>query len=304
MPLPIFVIGKHRSGTTWLGNLLCEHPLIAGIQHSEHFGIHESVYFTHIINRYGDLSQKVNFTEFVEVMGTSNYFRIAGATKEFLYSLYPSTYEDIFRSVMDQFAIRAGAKFWLEKSPVHTLKINEMAKYYPDAKFISITRNIEDTIASNLKMRDITGTSKKERMNARYNRIGRLVHEWTFYNKMIYRFNARSDKMMVITYEDLRSNTESILKIINSFIGVEYDERIINQSFKQNTSFKSKQDREKELSTSEIYFIKFVKVLYKLVPLELFIIRRKINIRRRRGNLPGWFFNLSPFFNESSTEKE
>ena len=36
MSRPVFVFGRPRSGITWLANQLCEHPLIAGIQHGRH----------------------------------------------------------------------------------------------------------------------------------------------------------------------------------------------------------------------------------------------------------------------------
>lgn len=45
MPLPVFVVGRNRSGTTWLANQLCEHPDIAGVQQERRHGIHESAYF-------------------------------------------------------------------------------------------------------------------------------------------------------------------------------------------------------------------------------------------------------------------
>ena len=31
MPTPLFILGKHRSGTTFLSNLLMDHPKIAAI---------------------------------------------------------------------------------------------------------------------------------------------------------------------------------------------------------------------------------------------------------------------------------
>jgi hypothetical protein len=109
MPTPIFVLGKHRSGTTWLANLLCQHPQIAGVQHARHHGIHESAFFSHVYGRYGDLAVWSRYAEFVEVVAASDYFRLAGATREFLYSLWPTSYEGVFRAVMDRFAAQRGA---------------------------------------------------------------------------------------------------------------------------------------------------------------------------------------------------
>lgn len=120
MSTPIFVLGKHRSGTTWLANQLCQHSHIVGVQHEAHGGIHESAYFSTVYGRYGDLITKSNFIELVEVLAASDYFRLAGATKEYLYSLWPTTYQDLFKQAMDDLADRKGASHWLEKTPPHT----------------------------------------------------------------------------------------------------------------------------------------------------------------------------------------
>ena len=40
--IPIFILGSARNGTTWLCNILCNHPEIVGAQHKVHWGIYES----------------------------------------------------------------------------------------------------------------------------------------------------------------------------------------------------------------------------------------------------------------------
>ena len=101
MPTPLFILGKGRSGTTWLANQMCEHSLVIGVQHESHYGIHESAFFTQVYDRYQDLTIKSNYVEFVEVMSACDYFQLAGITKEFLYSFWPTSYEKVFREAMD-----------------------------------------------------------------------------------------------------------------------------------------------------------------------------------------------------------
>jgi len=114
MPTPLFVLGKQRSGTTWLGNLLLDHPSIAGVAHAAHRGIHESAFFSHVDGRYGDLSVRQNFIEFASVMAESDYFRLAEVSFKDIMSLHPDDYAGVFRTVMYCFARRRGARYWIE----------------------------------------------------------------------------------------------------------------------------------------------------------------------------------------------
>jgi hypothetical protein len=68
MPTRIFILGLHRTGTTWLANQINEHSAVAPVQHPKHFGIHESDYFTYIYGHYGDLRHRTNYIGFVETM--------------------------------------------------------------------------------------------------------------------------------------------------------------------------------------------------------------------------------------------
>ena len=46
---PIFVLGRHRSGTTWVSNILASVPGIYSPSHPLHKGAHESAYFSLLI---------------------------------------------------------------------------------------------------------------------------------------------------------------------------------------------------------------------------------------------------------------
>lgn len=304
MITPIFVIGKHRSGTTWLANQLCEHPLITGIRHEKHFGIHESVYFSHIYGRYGDIRKKVNYAEFAEVISANDYFRIAGVKKEVLYSLWPASYEEVFRIIMDEYAMARGANFWVEKSPLHTLMVSELAHFYPDAKFISIIRRVDDVVASNLSLKTHKASDRCKNRELQYRRIKRIVSEWTFYNKMIKSFDDKSERMLMVSYEALRSDTCNVLRNICLFLEIEYDDMMLKQSFKPNTSFKKRTDRQGALSKSEKMMIFVLASIYGLIPLQFFISKHTIMKRfGKRGDLPTWFFRLSPFFEDPKYKK-
>jgi hypothetical protein len=300
LPIPIFVLGKHRSGTTWLANLLCAHPLIAGVQHERHFGIHESAYFSCLYNRYGDLTNRNNFIEFVEVISASDYFRLAGVTKDFLYSLYPTTYESFFRTVMDDYAIRQRSAYWVEKSPPHSLIVHQLAAFYPDAKFVYIVRDVAATVASTMALRASRNLGKIDNVTLRRSYIIRTTLSWTYYNKVLITFGRRSERALGVHYETLRSNQHDTLRLICDFLGLSFESKMCDLTFAPNTSFTSGADgarHSRSLSSSETRLLSFMQRLFDMVPLCVLSGFGKMKQRKEyRRPLPTWFFSMFPFF--------
>lgn len=278
MATPVFVIGKQRSGTTWLGNLIGGHPDIAGIQDTSHYGIRESRYFNLFYGRYGDLRKKPNFIEFVQVVTATDYFHLAGATKEFLYSLNSRKYEDILRLVMDRYADECSCNFWVEKTPTHALWIDKLAQFYPDAKFVAIKRNPEAVVASSLRR------GYHNSIRSRKFRIAQIVLDRTYLEKFINRFARQSsDRIIRLSYEDLVSNTQAELIRICEFLGIQYTPKMHDQSFVPNASFSTEEDRNKGLTSEEKWFVRQMVLLTKMVPLpainQIELLKRRVKGR-------------------------
>jgi len=296
MPIPIFVLGKHRSGTTWLANQLCEHSLVAGIRHEKHFGMLESAYFRCVYNRYGDLAVKNNFIAFVEVMSASDYFRLTGVTKEFLYSLWPTAYEDFLRAVMDNYAVRQGAAYWVEKSPSHSVMVDWLAEIYPDAKFISIFRDVEAVVASAIALRASREPEFADNAWLRQRGIIRTVLSWIYYNKTLKAFGPRSERMLTIRYETLRADPPNTLQGVCSFLDLPFEPHMCDQIYVPNTSFRNKTERSQALSDGEKRLVRFTQRLFDLIPLWALALMDRMRRRiKKRRSLPSWFFSLLPF---------
>lgn len=298
MAKPIFVLGKHRSGTTWLANQLCQHSQIAGITHERHEGIHESAYFTWIYNRYGDLDVLTNYMEFVQVMVASDYFQLADISEEFLYSLWPARYETVFRAVMDDYAARHNATHWIEKSPSHTFMAEKIAQYYPDAKFISIVRDVEAVVAS-MVARDFGSDGTKQ---ARRRFIIATVISWAFYNKSVLHFSHKTDRLLQISYETLRTDLTGTLQQVCTFLEIPYVPELCQEAFVPNTSYQ-KVSRGQILSDAEKRLIKFIQSAIMLLPPSVMKMAHHLTENDNERSLPPWFFKLHPFF-ENITQSE
>ena len=287
MATPLFITGKHRSGTTFLANLLLDHPQIAGVYYpgdSDIYrgGIFESCFFDIIDNRYGDISIFENYVEFASVVSKSEYFIQAGCSFEELISYYGADYPTVFRCVMDKFAEQKSAAYWIEKTPSHTLLAKTIKKYYPDAKFIGIIRSEVDTALSSLHL-------KKKQDKSRLIRLLTLLKVTTLkyvYDISMSKFKKKyPDDILVVEYSQLVTNKESVVVGICDFLGLERKD--LSTKFARNTAFKSASD--KRLYGYERFLICLVyKYFLKVVPCKLlFVLAKKQNSLTK---FPSWFF--------------
>ncbi|MCS3755668.1 sulfotransferase family protein [Salinibacter ruber] len=284
MPTPLFVVGKHRSGTTWLSNLLLDHPQIAGIQHEAHRGIHESAFFSHVEGRYGDLSVFSNYVEFASVVSRSDYFRLAGVSFDELMKLYPSTYAEVFRAVMDQYAEQRGVKYWIEKSPMHTHYMRQIVESYPDAQFVGIWRNPVDAAFSWLKcQKGIESPLQRLRELGRFTVNKYIADVWMKDMK-----KECPERVYIIQYESLVDRREEVLDDICQFLNVATSE--VRARYAANTSYSGKREEQRRPK----YEIKFVQWLYysglRVVPGTVFQVAKRF--AQKREPLPHWFFKI------------
>jgi len=286
MKTPLFVVGKHRSGTTWLSNLLLDHSQIAGVQHRGHHGIHESAFFSHVHGRYGDLSVFSNFAEFASVLSQSDYCRLMEVSFGDIVQLYPSTYAGVFRTIMDRFAEKHGAHYWIEKSPMHTSRIREIGKMYPDAQFVGILRNPVDAAFSWLK-RQAVGESVSRRLTE----LGRFTLNKCILDAHMWEMQKEWPKRVcIVRYEELIEDRDGVIESVCTFLGLPFAE--IRAQYAANTSY---EEDESERHRPR-YEKKFVKWLYRCgmctAPAKggRYL---KHALQERRTSLPDWFFKLS-----------
>jgi hypothetical protein len=293
---PLFVLGKQRSGTTWLANQLCEHPLVAGVRHEDHRGIHASHYLSTVRYRYGDLKNKANFIEFVEVMSASSTFRFMDVNKDFLYSLWPVSYEGLFRTVMELHAQKQGARYWLEKTNEHTPLVRDIAQKYPDAKFVGVVRNVEDVVQSTL--------GRYSTMEWKKAGIVKNVFSWTRFNKAMLDFANASDRIHIVRYEDLKGNTQATMMAICTFLDLEFDEVMLKQAYPSNTTFHGGRERQNILSSSDKRLVKWAARVSGYLPSTVLNWRNVYTRGSQKKALPEWFFSAHPLVQTNQAKSD
>ena len=280
-PIPVFVLGLQRSGTTWLANVLANHPSAVAVQAEDHFGIHESIFFSHFARAYGDLADDLNFRRFAAEFTTSDYYVLTGLPPDWLLSDRPRSYPEAFRDVMDEMARRrGGVKLWIEKSPTHTLLAEELAGAFPDARFVGIERSPEPVIASQLRL-----DGDEPRYPRRLLRLLSMCLTYSLNQRWLARFCRECDRCRSTSYEDLSANPAAETERICAFLGVPFTEDMLDLPWRRNTSFEGRQERSRSLNSLDRALVAVAVAGLRLVPLPLL---RSFHDRRKARHGIEW----------------
>lgn len=256
---PIFITGPDRSGTTLLYALLASHPNISMVRRTN--------FWRWFYNRYGDLHDKDNFERLLSKM--LRYKRIrplnpdGDRIRQEFWQGEPS-YGRVFALFQQHNAERLGKVRWGDKS-LHTEHyIEQVLAEFPSAKFIHMARDPRDRYAS-----------VRKRFGKDTPRLGAATGRWLS-SMSIAKQNMQKypDHYMIVRFEDLAANPESVSRKICDFIEEQYSPEMLTlegaskyRNSGGNSSFEQIQPGtistnpigryRKVLSASEIVFIQW-----------------------------------------------
>ena len=196
---------------------------------------------------------------------------------------------------MDELAEKQHADLWLEKTPSHTFHLNEISRYYGDAKFVIIRRNVLDQIRSFIKMNEVISGVKTAELGFLRKKVEILVRLFKYYahTKHLSHFSAKNpDKTWQIDYEDFAKRAEQVIRELCGFLNIDFEE-IMLEGYIRNTSFESEDDREAVLSAAEVKGIHILGRLMRLLPYRLY---RLVYLTKRvleGRKFPYWFFSYN-----------
>jgi hypothetical protein len=256
---PVFVIGKNRSGTKWLSNLIANHPYAACIQREGAGGILEDDIFSSIPDVFGSLSIEENYLAFLACYSQNNGFLLMGLDKKVLGARRARDYFEFNRYIMDKYAEKEGKRFWLQKSSVENFE--RLYRAYPDARFVVIEREIEANIRS---------TRGLQMLNQEpYSSILRETASCIWAHKTLNQYQTRKN-VFYVRFEQLRTDKAQVLQRVCSFLNIPYEEGLLSDRFEKNTSFKAGVEKDKILSRRELYLMRVFGTLLALIPYRLF----------------------------------
>lgn len=267
---PLFILGRHRSGTTWLSNVLAAHPEIYAQAHERHWGVHESAYFSHLV-RYCNHGRTTPDLRAIKCLFEgSDFFALSALNREHeIVGRGPAAY---FRSVMEEAAGGKNARYWLEKTPAHTLHARELAKAFPDARFVAIVRHYRPVVASNV--------------HAFGNPKSPAAWFWQSIVTAVYEKVIRSNRVWTIRYETLVGEHEPTIRAILDELGVA-SRSIPQTAFPRNTFYKEAAPVIVWWQAAAMVLGRWLIQPFPPALVEIVVVRLR---NATAGALPNWFF--------------
>lgn len=243
--LPMFfIVGRPRSGTTLLQQILDANPeVIIPL---------EARFITLLKARY---YKKTDWTdsdiiEFVDSLYKDLQFaKYWGVEKNKLLSLFQSlpkseiNYILLCKLVYLSYATiyeKANIRIIGDKKPLNSIFVPEIMELFPEAKFIHIVRDYRANILSIKQWFALQS-------------VFELAKAWELKNKFIDKFkNLNSSKFYTIRYEDLVDDSEKYAREISVFLGITYLPQMLEFHKKINEEFDKSKESAKEEDRMEL----------------------------------------------------
>lgn len=243
----LFIGGSGRCGSTWLLDVLLNHPKTIGIPAESRlfqflFSDLRRNFFDIIRNRsYFQIISKRILREYENSARTNQGISRFIERDDLLNVIKRNSYRKL--SKKESIKIFADAIFnncfmknkgnkddlFVEKTPGNIFYVNKILDMYPESKFIEIVRDGRDVLLSFEKR------TKKENWNQ--NEKKRRIKLWknSISKGLEFRSNKKySDRILLVKYEDLVNDKENQIKRIFDFVNLKYDNKLLNKIIKQS----------------------------------------------------------------------
>ena len=219
---PVFVVGMNGSGTSMLTECLGRHPALYAFPG-------ETRMIPHLIreqSRFGDLTVDDNFRALWEYINHSIPDFLIFNNHEPLalpddWETCPRNLAAVLDRIFRNFAAVRGKSRWCEKSPNHSEHIEALANLFPGAHFVHIIRDGRDCAAS---------TNRRQ-----YRNPDLAIYRWRLIVAEARRQGKRQgDRYFELKYEDLTEDPRSWMQSVCQFLGLAFDERVLQSAMPQS----------------------------------------------------------------------
>jgi hypothetical protein len=212
MPRLFFILGRGRSGTTWLARTLTQHPRIAVAP--------EGLFVLDLFDRYAPrpLSREARARFCADLRRERRMHgwhlqpqRVAArldALPEPLH--YAQACAEVYESYAADTLGRSGLAWIGDKNPLHALFGARLAELFPDARFVHLSRDHRDNVRS---FRSAAFD---------LDHPGALAYRWRRYNQEVLSLAERAPgRVLSLRFEDVLQRPQHELARICSFLELE-----------------------------------------------------------------------------------
>lgn len=209
-PPPFLIMGCPRSGTTLLSQLLDNHSRIAVFVESLYYPL-----FRADLHRYGDLRRTQNLRRLIdnfrEMVYVNGLYQVEPPSTDELEAAVPApTFEAVFATFLQLYALRQGKVRCGEKTARHHEYVAEIQAGLPDSPIVFAMRDPRDVV---LSIREMFGA--------------RLESGAAWWNHAFRSYQQVAGQAYVLRYEELVGNPRPTLERLSAFLGEEYDPRML-----------------------------------------------------------------------------
>lgn len=204
---PVFVVGLFRSGTSLLYSLLNQHPQIALMYECDVWD------FPRAFSKKRFSGEWLERQEFYN-QALSRHRLVLGNSLRGLENV--RTPDDLYRCHSQT----KGAAVWGEKSPVYSIRLEALARRYPQGSFILIWRDPVEIY------RSMKVAGKKSPFFRRPGMLNRLIHHQEKMIRESAQLERAGRRVLHIQYDKLVDNTEDVCRKICNFLQIDFEPRM------------------------------------------------------------------------------
>ena len=290
----IFIVGMARSGTTLLSEILNTHSKIVVSPETHYF----RKYWLN--DKQASLQKRVKLSE---IFLASDEFKQFGFSVEEINEIeceilegLKSGHTEILSNILTRHRLRKKKPLWAEKTTAHLMYIPEIARLFPAAKFICITRDPRDICLSLKKVPFNAGSTMS------------IARRWKRYaiRTSLYK-DTYKNNFLEIKYEELIVNPEQVIKNICMFLGIDYESNMLNRNrapatfdkdleyWKMNATRPIDKNNcgkwKKEMNMGEVYFFqKFLAKEIEIYNYEKLPLESNFHVRLEMMKITGHWF--------------
>lgn len=236
---PVFVVGNSRSGTTMMGHILRNHPMIFTLHHELHF--FEQLCASADYNRVLSFEESVKLAARLLCINHDSYWtqgdpaRFSEEAGTIIRSIQDRTTTPvvIFEQFLRYVALKNGKTIPCDQTPRYILYIADILKLYPDSRVINMIRDPRPVLLSqkNKWKRRWMGYRNfplKESIRTKIN-----YHPITI--SMLWNASVRAvtpfvdhPRVLVMKFEDILTDSETEVMRVCDFLGVDFYKEMLD----------------------------------------------------------------------------